>query len=167
MPKIQKENTFIKDGNKMNTSKLSTKGRLITKPKKFITTSSDEQHTMKQKIIKHKNVNISEELQDLRSSGVQPNILKDISSNNINKSLLEHATSETPQKQNKRHAQIEPSTSGLRTNIPCNNEHSRINVNNVSKVNEIDQSISAATFIDNDIRNTKNNTVTDVILNME
>ncbi|XP_067211343.1 uncharacterized protein [Linepithema humile] len=68
--------------------KMTSKGRQIIKPKKLLTTSSDEKGKRKKRLMKQKCTNIHEELHDLRQScSVEPNILKDITStSNMQKS---------------------------------------------------------------------------------
>lgn len=74
--KIKKHNSKIKE------LKMTSKGRHIIKPKKLLTTSSDEQRKIKNRIIKRKSIDMCDELYELQSRASKPNILRDITFSN-------------------------------------------------------------------------------------
>lgn len=77
------ENSRInKHKNKIRELKVTSKGRHIIKPKKLLTTSSDEKLKPQKRILKGKSINMYDELNNLQSCASQPNILKDIASLN-------------------------------------------------------------------------------------
>ncbi|XP_070156705.1 uncharacterized protein [Polyergus mexicanus] len=88
-------NCINKHKYKIKESKMTSKGRHIIKPKKLLTTSSDEKRKTKKRIIKRICTDMCEELYDLQSSAAHPNILRDITfPNNMHKSKIQRVTSE-------------------------------------------------------------------------
>lgn len=117
--------------------KTSSKGRQIIKPKKLLTTSSDDKQIRKKRIIKRKCTDMDKELYDLQSCATQPNILRDITSAN-NTQNIKRVTSETPHEANHVLACI----SELNTSLSRNNYNVKQSVKQNTSLIGLDSNMS-------------------------
>lgn len=114
--------------------KTSSKGRQIIKPKKLLTTSSDDKQIRKKKIIKRQCTDISEELYELQSCATQPNILRDITCAN-NTQKIKRVILKTPN-------HVLSCISERNTSLSRNNYNIKQSAKQNTSPNELDSNIS-------------------------